>query len=84
MTTIHAIKSRLKDLAFRQEAEHRWIKVFPRKGEYWIQVNADDTITFESYQKSYLKYVLKFRDIYEFENFALELLGFSRKAKATA
>jgi len=53
--------------------------------EYWAEVQNDGSIIFESYHRHQYadgrktNYSLKFDDIYEFKNFADELLRFTKK-----
>jgi hypothetical protein len=84
MNNLDQIKQQIESLGFTQSIGSTFYK-FKRYSEYWLAVELNGSITFESYyrnqrsDKSTAKYIIKFDDIYEFTNFADELLKFNRK-----
>lgn len=81
MNNLDQIKQQIESLGFTQSIGSTFYK-FKRYSEYWLAVELNGSITFESYYRSHkstAKYSIKFDDIYEFTNFADELLKFNRK-----
>jgi flagellar biosynthesis regulator FlaF len=78
------IKEQIESLGFTRSIGTTFYK-FKRYSEYWLAIELNGSITFESYyrnqcsDKSTAKYSIRFDDIYEFNSFADELLKFNKK-----
>ena len=82
MNNNDTIKKQIESLGFTRSLGTSLYKL-RRKVEYWVQIQEDESITFESFQRygggKELNYKLKFSDVYQFQTFAEELLKFAKK-----
>jgi hypothetical protein len=83
MNNTENIIKQIESFGFKKSVIGNALNIIRRKVEYWVNVELDESITFESYQKhssgSEVNYRLKFNNIYQFSSFASELLKFAKK-----
>jgi len=83
MSDIYTITKEIESLGFKKSVIDNALNIIRRKVEYWVIVESNESITFESYQRyssgKEVNYRLKFNDIYQFIKFAEELLKFAKK-----
>ena len=80
MNDPYVIRKKIESLGFLRSSGTSLYK--RRKNlEYWVNVEEDESITFESFQRydRSFNYDLKFKNIDQFTRFAHELLKFAKK-----
>ena len=80
MNDIYTITEEIKSLGFKRGIYPSLYK-YRRNSEYWVKVNEDESIRFESFERhsTGLNYDLEFKNIHHFTKFAKELLKFAKK-----
>ena len=83
MNNTENIIKQIESFGFKKSVIDNALNIIRRKVEYWVNVELDESITFESSQRCShcrdINYRIKFNNIYEFDRFASELLKFAKK-----
>lgn len=80
MNDIYVIRKKIESLGFTRSIGTSLYKR-RRNLEYWVNLEEDESITFESFQRygRVVNYEIKFQNIDQFTKFAEELLKFAKK-----
>jgi hypothetical protein len=80
MNDPYVIRKKIESLGFTRSIGSSLYK-HRRNVEYWVQVNEDESIRFESFERHAkgFNYDLSFKNINQFTRFAQELLKFVKK-----
>ena len=80
MSDIYTITEEIESLGFVRGIYPSLYK-YRRNAEYWVNVNDDESIRFESFERhsTGLNYDLEFKNINQFTRFAEELLNCVKK-----